>query len=381
MSKPIPTPRNIALMLESDGPGGAEVMLLHLAEGLRRRGHEICPVLPDSGEGWLASQFVRRDFVPEVFSVHRAFDPVGLWGMTRTLRRRRVDLVHSHEFVMATYGGAASRLLGLPHVITMHGSRRFAEPWRRGAAMRWAVRKARGTAAVSRELATFMEHRLRLPPGCVQVVPNGIEITQGDRTRTRESLGLTPEQILILAVGNLYPVKGHIVLLKSLAGLRLRRPDLEFTLAIAGRGEEEENLRVFADSHDLGQRLMLLGYRQDVPDLLAAADIYVMPSISEGLPIALLEAMGAGKAIAASRVGSIPLVLGEGSAGLLAEAGNENSLAEALERLLDRPALRSELGREASARMKVEFGLDRMVDAYERLYTGPSSLHSPRDAD
>lgn len=362
MSRP-----TVALMLESDGPGGAEIMLLHLAEGLRQRGYEICPVLPDNGPGWLGRQFSAKGFVPETFTLRSPVDWRCARGLVRLFRRRQVTLVHSHEFTMAVYGGVASRIVGLPHVITLHGSRRFGSAWRRRVALGWAVRRSQATAAVSATLARFTEQQLRLPSGAVEVVPNGIAFTPGNGSAVRQELGLAADELLIVAVGNLYPVKGHIVLLRALARLQRERPALRWKAAIAGRGKEESVLREFAAQNGIGERVRLLGYRTDVPDILAAGDIWTMPSLSEGLPLALLEAMLARKPIVASAVGAIPDVLGDG-AGLLVPPGDDAAFAAALERMLSDPGARTAMAEEAYRRADQSYRLEQMVEAYERLY-------------
>jgi glycosyltransferase involved in cell wall biosynthesis len=362
--------KNIALMLESDGPGGAEIMLLHLAEGLREGGYGICPVLPDNGPGWLGRQFTSRGFVPETFTLRRPVDWKCVRGLMRLFDRREVDLVHSHEFTMAVYGAAACGLSGRPHVITMHGNRRFGDEWRRRAALGWAVKRSRGTAAVSGVLARFMEDRLKLRHGSVDVVPNGISFTAGNGALVRASLGLGGEEPLIIAVGNLYPVKGHIVLMRALARLAEERPELRWQAAVAGRGQEEGALRAFVAERGLTSRIHLLGYRTDVPDILAAGDIWVMPSLSEGLPIALLEAMLARKAIVASAVGAIPDLLADG-AGRLVPPGDDVAMTAELASLLERPAERVALAEEAYRRADRGYRREQMVAAYMSLYRLP----------
>ncbi len=371
--------KNIALMLESDGPGGAEFMLLQLADGLRRRGHLICPVLPTRDNSYLAPRFRDRGIEPEFFTLRRPVDWRCLRGLVDIFERRGVELVHSHEFTMAVYGGAAARLTHLPYVITMHGNRNFAARWRRRVALRWAIRGSIGAAAVSRATGDFIETSLKLAPGSVGVVPNGIDYQPGKRDPVREELGLTPEEPLIVAVGNLYPVKGHIVLLKALGELHTRDPALPWRAAIAGRGREEPNLRAFIAEHGLGDRVRLLGYRNDVPDVLGAADIWVMPSLSEGLPLALLEAMFAGKAIVASRVGGIPEVIQEGRNGFLVEPGDAVGMATGLERLVRDPVCRQAFARAVRDQAVREYTQERMVDSYERLYgfRPPESSGSP----
>jgi glycosyltransferase involved in cell wall biosynthesis len=365
--------KKIALMLESDGPGGAEHVLLHLAEGLQARGHTIVPVLRgvSKGKAWLQGQFRQRGIEPELFFIRRPIDWKCAQGMMEIFRRREIDVVHSHEFTMAVYGAVAARLTGRPHLITMHGTRLFAERWRRRAALRWAIHNSIATVGVSQSTADFVEHSLGLAPGTVGVVENGIIPLAGAREPVRVELGIGAEEPLIVAVGNLYKVKGHMVLLRALARLGTRRPDLSWRLAIAGRGEEEVALREFVAQNGITSRVTLLGFRTDVPNLLAAGDIWVMPSLSEGLPLSLLEAMFAGKAILASRVGGIPDVVTEEQEALLSAPGDEVELAAQLERLLSDHDLRARLGAAARSHADREYRLERTIDQYERLYALP----------
>ncbi len=363
-----PGRRTVALMLESDGPGGAENMLLQLAEELHRRGDDICPVLPDKGLGWLAAECRKRGFEPETFSLRRPLDWRCLRGLIQVLERRKVDLVHSHEFTMAFYGAAAARWLRKPHVITMHGGQRVLSHWRRRLAFRWALRRSRAAATVSEATRRLFLDVLRLPPGAMAVVHNGIvPPPSGDPAALRRELGLSEGEILIVSVGNLYPVKGHAVLLEALTLLAGRAYLPAWRMALAGRGRETERLKRFAVEHRL-DRVHFLGHRADVPDILAATDIWVMPSLSEGLPLALLEAMFAGKAIVASAVGGIPEVIVSERDGLLVPPRDPEALAAALERLIASAALRSALGKAARERAAEGFSVAHMADDYERLY-------------
>ncbi|MGH7719609.1 MAG: glycosyltransferase, partial [Gemmatimonadaceae bacterium] len=133
-----PRPLSIALMLESDGPGGAENMLLQLATALRARGHMVTPVGPSNGYGWLAEQFRGRGFDPATFTLRSPVDWRCARGLVRLFRERGIEVVHSHEFTMAVYGAAAARMAGARHVITMHGGTYFADQMRRRVALRWA---------------------------------------------------------------------------------------------------------------------------------------------------------------------------------------------------------------------------------------------------
>lgn len=355
-------------MLESDGPGGAERVLLSLAEELRRREHRVCPVGPAAGCGWLGERFRERGFEPEVFRLRRAVDWACVRGLLEVMRRRRVDVLHCHEFTMAVYGAAAGALLRRPVVITMHGGRGYEGRRRRRLALRWAVRRSAFTTAVSPPTREALEKSLRLAPGSVRVIPNGVRPERGEREPVRRELGLGEDELLVVAVGNLYRVKGHDVLLRALGWIATEHRTVPWRLAIAGRGSEEEELRSLSAELGIDDRVHLLGFRSDVPDLLAAADVFAMSSRSEGLPMALLEAMFAARPIVASAVGGIPEAVEDDRTGLLVPPDAPPELGRALVALMRDRSLAARLGRAARREASRRYGVEAMVDEYERLY-------------
>lgn len=362
----------VAQMLESDGPGGAENVLSQLSQELSRRGHTVIPVGPDNGCGWLAEQMRDRGFTPQTFSLRRPIDLACYRGMKTLLGDLRVDVIHSHEFTMAVYGAAVASALKKPHIITFHGGVRMLAKWRRRAALRWAMKRSLATVAVSESTRLRFAASLGVDPAALQVVPNGIEKRVGVGERLRTELALANGERLVVAVGNVIPVKGHITLVRALA--RLDPAVTPWRLAIAGELRDgAPEIREFAAREGLNDRIVLLGRRLDIPDILAAADLFVMPSLSEGLPLALLEAMFAGRAIIASSVGGIPEVIRDDVEGLLVPPGDPGPLAVALDRLLGDPSLRDELGSRARARAEDRYSVGAMTDGYEALYRGPSS--------
>lgn len=361
----------VALMIESDGPGGAERMLLQLAEELRRRGREVVPVGPAVGCGWLAAQCRARGFEPEGFTLRAPFDPGCVASLVRILRRRNVTLVHSHEFTMAVFGAAAAMLLRVPHVITMHGGLGFADRWRRRTAFRWACGRSRAVVAVSRAGAGALARHVGIPHDTLAVIPNGIRPDVPSGADVRAELGLLPDIRLLLAVGNLYPVKGHDILLRALALVNQQLPP--WILAIAGRGVEAARLSTLARELGLEGKVRLLGYRADIADLLASADLFVMPSRSEGLPLALLEAMFTGLPIVATSVGGIPEAVHDDVEALLVTEDDPVALATAIQRILADPSLGVRLGESARFAATGRYSVDAMATAYEALYEGASA--------
>lgn len=360
-----------AHLIECDGPGGAERMLASVTRDLQDRGDETLVVAPAHGEGWLARELSGTGVRVELFDLDRPFSPRFSRWLAEVFRRHRVALVHSHEFTMAVYGAWAARRVGIPHIITMHGSRYYAGRLQRRIAMRLAVQFSSATVAVSRMLSQSIARDLWIRPSRIVTIPNGVRPPLSAEPSTlRDELGLRPDDHLVVAVGNLYPVKGHTVLVDALALLAApplpRFPRLH--VAIAGRGELEALLRSRAAHLGVRDRLHLLGLRSDIGNVLAGADLFVLPSLSEGVPLALLEAMLAGKPVIASAVGEVPTVLDGGRAGTLVAPADAAGLAAAMDALLSDRVRARALGAAAQTRANAGYAFDVMMGAYRALY-------------
>ena len=361
-------PHRIALMLETDCVGGAEIMLLQFAESLRRRGHHILAVGPRGRDGWLSSEFKRRGFEHRMYELKHPLDFMGFLELRRILAEHRIQIVHSHEYTMAVYGGIAALTLALPYIITMHGDKWSVGAMRRRVAMRWVFRRSEAVVAVSRATHDHMTASLGLAPHAMATVPNGIDFVPGDRIVVRKELGLAESDLLVVAVGNLTVRKGHILLLRAMLCLDPPAASMPWHVAIAGAGPEHETLRAFAELNGIADRVHLLGSREDIPDVLAAADIFTMPSFWEGLPVALLEAMFARKPVIASDVSGIPEAIVNGRDGILTPPGDIPALAHAISAFLVDPSRRETFAAAAQARAEAGFGIGAMTDAYERFY-------------
>lgn len=366
-------PRRIAMMLESDGPGGAEVMTLRLSEELRALGHTVVPVGPARGIGWLGERYRSAGFSPEHFHLRRPLDPGCVRGLMRLFRTHQIDVVHSHEFTMAVYGAAASRLLRIPHVITLHGSMTVGKALRRRVALRWAMRASRRTVVVSEATRRQFAAEFGVPESALTVVPNGVTVRPGQSSAVRAEFGIRDDERVLLAVGTLEPRKGHSVLLQALGTLVRSGLTAPWRLIIAGGrgGPEHESLQRLVRAEGLDGRVHIVTNRNDIPDLLALTDVFVMPSLWEGLPMALLEAMLASKAIVASATSGIPEAIIDGRDGLLVTPGSVSELAVALRDLLIDVDRRSTLARTAGERARREFTARVMARNYEAHY-GPA---------
>lgn len=358
----------IVLGLESSGPGGAETVVLRLADALRARGDE--PIVASLRPGWMTERSLAAGIETWIVPQRRGLDPGWIPAFARRLRRERIDVLHAHEFVMNVYGGAAARLARIPCVATIHGRNWATGHPRRALAYRVLRRFGVRVVAVSHDLARFLESGFGLPAGALDVVHNGIPIPvdvdlttrAARRAEARALLGLPASSPLVVAVGNLYAVKGHTRLIDALSCV----PEMHVT--IAGRGEEETRLRAQAAEAGVAARLHLLGLRDDVDRVLDAADVFAQPSLSEGLPLAVLEAMAHGLPVVATNVGGMPEAICDGETGVLLPPSDSPALVAALARLLGDASLRERIGTAARARAIAAFSIDAMVGGYRALW-------------
>jgi glycosyltransferase involved in cell wall biosynthesis len=335
--------------------------VLPLMRGARERGHEVIGVCAD---GPLLDPVRAEGFRVKPVPMVRRVSPVAqaraLGGMVRLLREERPDLVHAHMPISGLIARTAARLAGVPRVAyTCHGYL-FNQPgsWPRRAvswALEWgAARLTETYLTVSAEEAEDAR-RLGISRQAV-AVGNGRDPARfcpdpEMRARLRAELGVPEHRVVVVAVSRLVRIKGYPELVAAMREV----PDADLWVVgerlASDRGEDME--AVFAAS-GLGPRLRLLGYRADIPAVLAAADIFALPSHFEGLPMSVIEAMLAGLPVVATDIRGPREQVVDGATGLLVPRGEVAALARALCHLAERPDLRARMG--AAGRMRA---LDR----------------------
>jgi glycosyltransferase involved in cell wall biosynthesis len=283
------------------------------------------------------------------------------------LRRERVDVLHAHMFGSNVWGTILGRLARVPVVIAHEHTWSFeGAPVRKLLDRELIGRWSDAFIAVSRADARKMIEIERVPAERIRFIPNGISPqapVAGRDLRAELGVGSGP---LIGAVGALRAQKAYDVLIHAAASLRARHPGLH--VLIAGAGPERERLDALIEELGLGDVVMMLGRRLDVPELLAQLDVAVCASHFEGSPLAVMEYMEAGLPIVASSVGGVPDLIDDGVHGLLVQPGDPQQLAGAIEELLSDRDRASALGARARERRRREFDLDVMVGNLEALY-------------
>ena len=295
--------------------------------------------------------------------------------LARALRRVRPDIVHSRNWG-ALEAVAAGRLVRFCSVI--HSEHGFevdpaAEPRRRQWIRRAAFELAHGVFSVSYQLRDTLARRTGFPGRKIGVIHNGVDAARFRQrpaagVEFRRELGISSEEFCIGCVGRLNRIKDYPTMLR--AAELFSRSCASWRLLIAGSGSELPVLQEMVNSNStLRDRVHFLGSSGNIPDFLNAIDVYVLPSICEGISNSLLEAMATGLPVIVSDTGGNPEVVGEAS-GLLFPVGNHELLAERLLLLYRDRDARAEFGRQALGRIHAEFSLDSMVRQYEDMYAG-----------
>jgi glycosyltransferase involved in cell wall biosynthesis len=364
----------VLLITGSLGRGGTELAVAALAQGLARRGRytPIVAVLARAGE--LGTELRRRRLVVHELGIAGPIRSPGavsrLLRLPRLVRSERAALVHTFLFDADVYGMLAARL-GRPRaVVTTRRAIKWDKP-RHLRGYRWTNRWVDRIVANSERVRRFTVEHEGAPADKVVTIPNGVDRTPFEATRPgrfRTAQGLAEDAFLVVAVGSLKRVKGQDVLLEAASGWLRRTPEARLVLAGDRSGRFAEELLARAAELGVGAQVLVPGTVDDVPALLADADLFVLPSRSEGMSNALLEAMASGLPVLATDVGGSRECLDGGACGVLVPADAPGALGEALESLAADAARRRELGRRARERVAEHYDLERMLDSVERLY-------------
>ena len=348
-----------------------EQVVVHLAKGLASRGIATMVVcLQNSGE--LSQELEGTGVHFEALRSLASKDISALWRLRTLLRRFCPSVINVHDYVSAPYVVGANWLAyRAPILFTAHGLlyEGFNKLRRR---YRFFSRFFSHLTAVSEAVAD--RHKVYLNwPSHVSVIRNGVPAIQRNkqlRDAVRAELGVRPDTLLFLAVGNPRPEKGFEYLIDATAILRdTEGRKQDFVVAIAGKLTDSEYCRMLhrrMEEKSVQDRFQFLGFRDDTTALYSAADIFVLSSLSEGLPMVILESMMAGLPVVATSVGGVPDVVGNN--GLLVEAANPKQLAGAMNRMINKDGLTNSIGRTGREHVLSTYGVDRMVDDYIACY-------------
>jgi sugar transferase (PEP-CTERM/EpsH1 system associated) len=366
----LPTSGQIAilyLITELD-TGGAQTALQRLLAGLDRARFSPTVACFYNGDSAVA-QRIRALGVPVI-----DLGMTAKWRLDAFVRlycllhRQRPTILHTWMFHANLPGRVLGRLAGVPIVIsseTTMGQEGWLRCW-----FNWITSPLPDrVVCVSERVAEFAARTIGIPPAKLVVIPNGVPLEDfqpGDRSRARVELGIPLRAVVAGTVGRLQPVKGTSYLLEAWALLASDHPDA--ILLLVGGGPQQAALERMSRRLGISERVRFLGDRADVPDLLRGMDVFALPSVWEGMPNAVLEAMAVGLPVVATAVGGTPEVVVDGVTGLLVPSGDSDALAQSIARLLCDPDLRYKMGQAGRERVVNHFSVERTVEQTERLY-------------
>jgi sugar transferase (PEP-CTERM/EpsH1 system associated) len=362
MTRAARVPIHVGHVVLSLRAGGLENGVVNVINGLNR-GEFLSTVCCLQSSGEFARRITDERCQVLEFGLRPGNDPRLVWRLARAFKTLRLDIVHTRNAEAFFYGALASRLAGAPVVHSEHG-RTFPEKWHRALLQRWLLRSTASAFAVSGQLAEQLVAEIGVPAGSFKVIYNGVDTAKfaGAARRGRRE---RRDDILIGSVGRLAAVKNYQLLLQAVARLP---QELPWRLVLIGDGPERESLQQTIGQLGIGARVSLLGHRDDVAELLGDLDIFVLPSVSEGMSNTLLEAMAAGVAVIASDVGGNREIIEAGRSGLLFAPGDLQAAAQAIQQVAGDAQLRSRLASAGAQRAVTTFGLATMLSAYEDLY-------------
>jgi glycosyltransferase involved in cell wall biosynthesis len=367
------TRRRVLYFTNATVRAGAEEHLLGLVRCLDRNQFQPMIVCPPVLARLLAPDLPADTELMEL-ELSRCSHLASSTRLLGILRRRRIHILHSHMFQSSVFASPLGRLAGVPAIVeTPHVNERWRQGWLKSHFLidRLVARTVDAFIAVSEANSRYLIEQKGLPSRKVHVIPNGIDLERfhpghPEPPELRSALGFAADDPVIALFARLDPQKGHAVLLEAMARLRQTVPRVR--LVIAGEGVLREKLKQLTASLGLADAVRFVGRQSNVSDWLAMAQVVVLPSFYEGLPLAAMEALAAAKPLVATAVDGTPEVVLDGKTGLTVPPGDPERLSEALLRLLCRPSLARELAHAGREWICEHFTHARQVRSTEQLY-------------
>ncbi|MGY1457197.1 MULTISPECIES: glycosyltransferase [unclassified Luteimonas] len=362
----------ISHIVDNLNRGGLERVVIDLARSQAAAGHD-CQVVCLFEAGSLAGELAPHGIPVIACGKRKGADPRALWRLRRALASQRTEVLHSHNGVPHYYAMVAALGLGLHRVVnTRHGMGDASAASRREWLFRQSMRRTDVAVAVSHAAGQRLADNGLVPPHKLHVLPNGIhahafhERDAGLRAQLAARLGLAPDTQLVGFVGRLNWAKDLGTMVAAFAQVHARHRDV--ALVLVGEGDDRALVEAAIAQAGIGDRVFLLGDRNDVPELLPAFSMFAMSSISEGYSIALLEACACALPIVATRVGGNGEIVTDGVNGLLVPARDPGALANAIDSLLGDPERAAEMGRAGRDWLLSNATFDVMASRYLDVY-------------
>lgn len=358
--------KTILHLIETSDLGGAENVMINLATNFEKRGFHSIVCLRN--EGMLYNEVVERGVEAYVIEEKGFFDFTFLIKLVMVVRKKKVSLIHAHEFLMNIYGTLAGMMSGTPVVTTLHGKLYYVDKWRRRLALRFVSLLSQLTC-VSEDLRCYVSKELKIPNNRIKTIYNGIDTKvrkKDNYALIRSELGIKDSYMIVGTVANLDAIKGHTYLLRAIPSVIQEFPHVVFLFI--GKGDQEEKLREEARTLGISEYVRFLGFRSDVPEFLNSLDVFVLPSLSECLPLSVLEAMSFCVPVVVTDVGGNREIIDDGVTGYIVPPADSKALADNISLLLRDRKIAQTVGSRGSEVIDRKFSLQAMLAQYESLY-------------
>jgi glycosyltransferase involved in cell wall biosynthesis len=375
----------VCQVLHSLNVGGAEMLAARLARHLRDEFRFVFACLDELGP--LGEQLRGEGFLVEVLGRKSGIDFSCVRRLAAFARREGTGIIHAHQYTPFFYCRAPGPLIARPPVLFNEHGRFFPDLPNRKRMLfnRMFLRGKDRVVAVGESVKQALIDNEGIPARRIDVIYNGVRLDDfaaGTELRgeVRRELGIDPAAPLAIQVARLDYLKDHCTAIRAAARVRKQLPG--FRLLLVGEGPERPKIEAEIQALGLAEAVLMVGLRTDVRRLLAAADLFLLTSISEGIPVTLIEAMGARLPVVSTAVGGIKEVVIAEETGLLTKVGDDGALAAAMIRLITDPSLASKLGATGRSRAEQLFSEDEMHSKYVQLYEEmlPRNSRQPRDS-
>ena len=344
--------------------GGGEKHVASLANSLAQRGHDVFVALAPDSPLRVLLQDVPRDHIIEL-PMRNALSLGSAWKLARFARSHAVQIIHAHvgrDYPLAALaaGRSSAQLVLTRHVM-----------FPLGRVHKLTLRRTARVIAVSQPVADALRSQAIFKSEIIQVIHNGVDVESFAPAKT--TAPLNQKKLRVGAVGELAPVKRHEDFVRVAQTICAERDDVEFIIAGADKSRDGKNRsrleQLIAAAH-LGDRVQLVGWTEDIANLLATFDLFVSTSESESFGMAIVEAMAAGIPVVATETDGAREIIEPDVTGRLVPVGNVDAIAKSTSELLSDPSERARLGVNAQQAARQRFGLEQMVDETVRLYEG-----------
>lgn len=351
--------------------GGLESVVAMLARFHNKEKFDV-EVWCVAAGGEVADQLIKEGKTVRILGIRNYYNPFNILKLAALFREHKPDVIHTHIYFASTISRIAAQLTHVPVVIThmhnvyLHYNKR--NLW----IDRLLSHISDQVVCCSKAVEDFVLNIEKVNPGKVVTIYNGIDMDRFDipfdRENLKQSLNIQNNEFVIINVAFLMEKKGHKYLFEAVVRLKKEYPNIKCLVVGYGSSQEEGDIRNYPQKLGIDDRVVFLGLRNDVPELLRIANVFVLSSLTEGLPLALIEAMAAGLPIVSTHVGGVGEVVEDQKTAILVKPQDPEAIYKAIKSLIDNPPMGKKLGEAAFAVSRKKFHCREMIRQIEKIY-------------